>query len=104
MHSTSKNYSQLQPKERVTLASLKQKNYSVRAMSWYYYLKKTLEMPFTAQCQSKRAISPLKVGQTVQVIGMAQEDECMSEIFVRIAWEESELAVPLDWLARGYGY
>lgn len=33
MHSTSKNYSQLQPEERVTLASLKQQNYSVRAMA-----------------------------------------------------------------------
>ena len=95
-----------------------------RAMGWYYYLQDTLEMPFTAQCRIKRSTSPLKVGQTVQVIGMADADECMSEIFVRIAYEESELAVPLDqlecqssdeascqavadwhyWLARGYGY
>lgn len=70
------------------------------------------------------SVSPLKVGQTVQVIGMTEEDECMSEIFVLIAREESELAVPLDqlecqspdeatcqavadwhyWLPRGYGY
>lgn len=33
MHSKSKNYSQLQPEERVTLASLKQQNYSIRAMA-----------------------------------------------------------------------
>lgn len=33
MHSNPKNYSQLQPEERVTLASLKQQNYSIRAMA-----------------------------------------------------------------------
>lgn len=95
-----------------------------RAMGWYYYLENMLEMPFAGQCRIKRSVSPLKVGQTVQVIGMAEEDECMSEIFVRIAYEESELAVQLDqlecqspdeatcqavadwhyWLARGYEY
>jgi len=95
-----------------------------RAMGWYYYLENTLKMPFTAKCKIKPSVSPLKVGQTVQVIGMADEDECMSKIFVRIAYEESELTVPLDqlecqspdeatcqavadwhyWLARGYGY
>lgn len=97
---------------------------SERAMGWYYYLQDRLKVPFTAQCRIKRSVSPLKVGQTVQVIGMAEEDECMSEIFVLIAWEDSELAVPLEqlecqsaddatcqavadwhyWLARGYGY
>jgi len=33
MHSAPKKYSQLQPEDRVTLASLKQQNYSVRAMA-----------------------------------------------------------------------
>ena len=33
MHSNPKSYSQLQPEERMTLASLKQQNYSVRAMA-----------------------------------------------------------------------
>lgn len=95
-----------------------------RAMGWYYYLENMLKVPFTGQCRLKRSTSPLKVGQTVQVIGMADEDDCMSEIFVRIAYGKSELAVPLEqldcqspdeatcqavadwhyWLARGYGY
>ena len=95
-----------------------------RAMGWYYYLENNLEMPFAAQCRIKRSVSPLKVGQTVQVIGMADEDECTSEIFVRIAYEGSKLAVPLEqlechspdkatcqavadwhyWIARGYEY
>lgn len=93
-------------------------------MGWYYYLENMLKVPFTGQCRLKRSTSPLKVGQTVQVIGMADEDDCMSEIFVRIAYGKSELAVPLEqldcqspdeatcqavadwhyWLARGYGY
>ena len=95
-----------------------------RAMGWYYYLQDTLKVPFTAQCKTRRSTSPLKVGEIVQVIGMADEDECMSEIFVLVAYEESELAVPLAqlecqsddeqtcqavadwhyWLARGYEY
>ncbi len=33
MHSSPKKYKQLQPEDRVTLASLKQQNYSVRAMA-----------------------------------------------------------------------
>ena len=95
-----------------------------RAMGWYYYLQDTLKVPFAAQCKSRRATSPLKVREALQVIGMADEDECMSEIFVLIEREDSELAVPLDqlecqsqdeqtcqavadwhyWRARGYEY
>lgn len=33
MHNSPKSYSHLQPEDRVTLASLKQQNYSVRAMA-----------------------------------------------------------------------
>lgn len=32
-----------------------------RAMGWYYYLQEQLQMPFTATCIAKRAISPLRV-------------------------------------------
>jgi hypothetical protein len=95
-----------------------------RAMGWYYYLQGILQAPFTAQCWVKRSSSPLKVGQAVQVIGLAEEDECMSEIFVLVERGRSRLAVPLAqleckvadeqtrqavadwhyWLARGYEY
>lgn len=95
-----------------------------RAMGWYYYLEGKLQMPFMAKCKSRRSISPLKVGETVEVIQMAEEDECMREIFVLIKHGMTELAVPLAqldchaadeqtceavsdwhyWVARGYEY
>ena len=42
-----------------------------RAMGWYYYLDDTLSFPFHAKCITKRAISPLRIGAEVEVIGMA---------------------------------
>ena len=33
-----------------------------QAMGWYYYLDDTLSFPFLAKCITKRAISPLRVG------------------------------------------
>lgn len=66
-----------------------------QAMGWYYYLQDTLQFPFAASCISKRRISPLKDGQTVEVVGMAPEDECEREMFVEIDWEGDTLAVPL---------
>lgn len=69
-----------------------------RAMGWYYYLQDQLQFPFTATCIAKRAISPLKVKDEVEVIGMPHEDECEHEIFVTIRWEKDGLAVPLSQL------
>ncbi len=66
-----------------------------QAMGWYYYLEEKLQCPFTATCILKRPISPLKVGATVEVVGMAPESECEQEMFVTIAWEGETLAVPL---------
>lgn len=54
-----------------------------------------MQFPFTAICISKRRISPLKEGSTVEVVGMAPEDECEQEMFVEIAWDGDTLAVPL---------
>ena len=47
---------------------------------------------------AKRLTSPLKKGETVQVEGMAPEDECEHEMFVEITWEGRKLAVPLSQL------
>ncbi len=70
-----------------------------RAMGWYSYLEDTLEFPFTATCVARRAISPLLVGDEVDVNGMAPEDECRHEMFVMMRWEFKEgLAVPLSQL------
>lgn len=69
-----------------------------RAMGWYYYLQDQLQFPFTATCTARRAISPLRVKDEVEVIGMPDEDECEHEMFVTIRWEKDGLAVPLAQL------
>jgi len=70
-----------------------------RASGWYYYLQDSLAIPFTATCISKRAISPLRVGDEVEVIGMPGEDVCEHEMFVSIRWDRQEgLALPLSQL------
>jgi hypothetical protein len=74
-----------------------------RAMGWYYYLENQLQFPFRAVCIAKRAISPLRVKDKVEVIGMPGEDECMAEMFVTIRWDKDELAVPLSQLEPAKG-
>ena len=69
-----------------------------RAMGWYYYLQDQLRFPFTATCIAKRSISPLKVKDEVEVIGMPGEEECEHEMSVTIQWEKEGLAVPLSQL------
>jgi hypothetical protein len=68
-----------------------------RVMGWYNYLEDRLQFPFTAKCILKRSLSPLKVGDKVEVIGMATE-ECERDMFVMIRWQKDELAVPLAQL------
>jgi hypothetical protein len=60
--------------------------------------RKRAQVPFTARCVVKRAISPLKKGDEVEVIGMAPEEECEHEMFVLIRWTRHGLAVPLSQL------
>jgi hypothetical protein len=94
------------------------------AMGWYYYLDDKLSFPFKARCIEARRISPLKIGEEMQVVGMAPEDECMHEMFVEVSWLKRTLAVPLAqlepigveddtrqaiedwhyWVARGYQF
>jgi hypothetical protein len=99
-------------------------NSEERAMGWYYYLEGRLKVPFKARCKSKRAVSPLRIREEVNVLGMAPEKECESEMFVRVRWRGRSLAVPLSqleplaadaetkeavadwhyWLGRGYEF
>ena len=41
-----------------------------QALSWYYYLEQALQFPFRARCAVERSISPLRIGEEVQVVGM----------------------------------
>jgi hypothetical protein len=70
-----------------------------RAMGWFNYLDEKLKLPFRAKCTEKRAISPLEVGEEIEVIEMGPENECAREMFVTIRWNDRELAVPLAQLA-----
>ena len=99
-------------------------NSEERAMGWFYYLEERLKFPFKARCKCKREISPLRLGEDVDVMGMAREEECESEMFVRVRWCGRRLAVPLSqleprdvdattreavgdwhyWTARGYQF
>ncbi len=70
-----------------------------QAMGWYYYLEDSLHFPFLTRCRRERAISPLRVGDEVEVVGMAPADECEREMFVEMPWEHKRtLAVPLSQL------
>ena len=79
-------------------------NEQERGMGWYCYLKDTLNFPFLTRCISEPAISPLRVGDEVEVVGMASEDECEKEMFVETPWEHKRtLAVPLSQLKVVHG-
>jgi hypothetical protein len=70
-----------------------------RRMGWYGYLEDQLRFPFTATCVVQRATSPLRVGDEVEVIGMAPEEDCRGEMFVMMQWDRKEgLGVPLSQL------
>jgi Calcium binding len=69
-----------------------------QAMGWYYSLEARLCFPFVARCVAERSISPLRVGDEVEVVGMAPEEECEHEMFVLIRWERRALGVPLAQL------
>ncbi len=69
-----------------------------RALSWYYYLQGTLQFSFTAKCVLKRAISPLRIKDEVEVIDMAPGAECHCDMFVMIRWDKDMLGVPLAQL------
>jgi hypothetical protein len=73
-----------------------------QAMGWYYHLEDALGFPFSARCVAERAISPLRTGDEIEVIGMAPDEECEHEMFVLTRWDRGTLAVPLSQL-QGVG-
>lgn len=69
-----------------------------RSLGWYYYLKDNMTFPFKAKCISKIKRSPLRLDQTVTVVGMPTEEDCEDGMFVDIKWEDDVLSVPLEQL------
>src|SRR5579871_5283451 len=39
-----------------------------QAMSWYYYLEGKISFPFQARCVTTKAVSPLRKGETVEIL------------------------------------
>ncbi len=66
-----------------------------QALSWFYYLEEHLHFPFSAKCIARRAISPLKVGEKVEVVGMPPEEDCEHDMFVLIRRKSDKFGVPL---------
>jgi hypothetical protein len=58
--------------------------------------------PIQALCIRERAISPLQVGDDVEILRRAPQRECACDIFVMIRWSRAggkpELGVPLSQL------
>jgi hypothetical protein len=69
-----------------------------QAMSWYYYLEGKITFPFRGRCFAANAVSPLRKGETVEVLRMAVEDACEHDMLVQIRWQGRKMAVPLSQL------
>ena len=51
-----------------------------RMMGWYHYLKSQLRFPFRATCAARRVVSPLRIKDEVEVVGMP-DNHGFAEIF-----------------------
>ena len=69
-----------------------------KAMSWYYYLEGKLSFPFRARCTASKITSPLKKGEDVEVVRMAPDEACTTDMLVMVRWQGRKLAVPLAQL------
>jgi hypothetical protein len=70
-----------------------------RAMGWYCYLEECLAFPFEARIRIELPTSPLNIGNKVEVLGMAPDTVCETDMLVWISWPKRKLAVPLSQLA-----
>ena len=69
-----------------------------RSAGWYCHLDDKLSFPFKAKAVSKSGVSPLKEGEEVTVLGMADQDDCIDRMFVQVEWEGRKFGVPLEQL------
>jgi hypothetical protein len=95
-----------------------------RKMGWQVHLEETLQFPFTARCIKEIQISPLKKGEKITALEMADSDRYRNNMFVIIEWAGRQLGIPLEqilpidsdeetleavkdwhyWVARGYEF
>jgi hypothetical protein len=67
-----------------------------QAMGWYYYLQDKIAFPFQGRCIVETRISPLKKGETTQVIALAPEEDCMCTMSVIVEWHGREMGIKLE--------
>jgi Calcium binding len=70
-----------------------------QVMGWYYCLDDKIRFPFQARCIAAKVVSPLRKGETVEVLRMAPEDACATDMLVLMRWQGRTMAVPLSQLA-----
>ena len=63
---------------------------------WYSYLDGKVNFPFQARCVATKVVSPLRKGETIEVLRMAAEDACEHDMLVQIRWQARKIAIPLD--------
>lgn len=68
------------------------------AEGWSCYLGDQMTFPFQAQCIKESRRSPLQLGETVRVIGMANDDECVTDMAVEVEWSGRTCGIPLSQL------
>jgi Calcium binding len=50
-----------------------------QAVSWYYYLESKISFPFQARCIAAKPVSPLKKGETVEVVQIRRQGPAGAE-------------------------
>ncbi len=97
-----------------------------RASGWHCYLEDQIEFPFLAKVTKRERTSPLEVGTTINVCGMAPQEDCDNRMRATVSYNSRELDVPLEqltpvddiddentrnaifawhyWVARGYQF
>jgi hypothetical protein len=53
-------------------------------MSWYYYLESQISLPFQERCVAAKGVSPLRKGETTEVVRMTAKDVCEHDMLVQI--------------------
>jgi hypothetical protein len=68
-------------------------------LGWFYSLEMALDGKYVrCRCQKTRSMSPLKVDDEVEIIGMPPEEDCEGEMFVMVNHSDKKIAVPLSQL------
>ena len=70
-----------------------------QVMGWHCYLDDKIGFPFQAKCIAIKVVSPLRKGESVEVLGMAPEDACSADMLVLNPLERPERGgslVPTD--------